>query len=254
MSSSHFCIALVLLSVALTASADQNVTENPELQRGHELSLITDLFDEGNNNQVKAQALEVLSGAPIFIVPEVEYYLLDLFEQMDMLSTYLNEGGVVVWSANLQALSATLSLGLQVVEGYPFSEEPITGDPFKKRDAAKGTPFEKGPEALGNWRYDRVVNMEADWPKEAVCIYGGQEDGVDACAVFTMPFGAGQLIYLGWSYEARTYLLPPKMEAEMEIPELMTEEWRDVFLLAVEGYVAGGSDESFAERLAPFVF
>ncbi|KAL6066803.1 hypothetical protein QOT17_009384 [Balamuthia mandrillaris] len=213
---------------------------------------ITDLFDEGNNNQVTEQAMEVLSGAPVFIVPEVEYNLLDLFEQMDLLSTYLNEGGVVVWSANLQALSATLSLSLKGIEGYPFAEEPITGEPFKKTEAAEGTPFENGPEALGNWRYDTVVNMEADWPEGAVCIYGGQEDGVDACAVFTMRFGAGQLIYLGWNYEARTYVHPPKKEKE--IPELMTEEWRDVFLLAVEGYVAGGSDGSFADRLAPFVF
>ncbi|KAL6059695.1 hypothetical protein QOT17_014004 [Balamuthia mandrillaris] len=197
----------------------------------------------------------------------------------ELLPQFLSDGGVVVWTGNLYNLNSTLSLNIKdIVGGGGPARRQLTEEVFEKTEAAQGTPFANGPAFLENWDIDQVTSMDDDgWPEDAICIYAAEEEGTNVCAVFFMPFGEGTVVYLGWSYFAYDWPAPflrrEPMVNEVEERDFATEQWRDVFLLAVEGFVeveqpsssssgaqdgdgesSSESEDSSSRRVIPFAF
>ncbi|KAL6059694.1 hypothetical protein QOT17_014003 [Balamuthia mandrillaris] len=202
-------------------------------QRGHNVTLVSNLGEES----VAEEVVDILSQAPVLVVPLDESPNEPPADLPELLREYLNQGGVVVWTGQLDLLNLTLSLGIKdIIHPQPHIDGVIvarqeTEEVFEKTEEAQETPFAGGPAFVEDWTRDQLVNMTAGWPEEAVCSYAS-EDG-EACAVFSLPVGEGQLVFLGWDFYGRE-------GGDVPIPlkrDFLTDEWREVFLLAVEGFL-----------------
>ncbi|KAL6049365.1 hypothetical protein QOT17_011019 [Balamuthia mandrillaris] len=291
-----------LIEVALLT--DDNIVENPYFgdyrgeggpyyaspsfffaiflsQRGHNTTFLSNLGD--HYGSVEDEVIEVLSNTPVLVVPTLDIEGPPPQDLPEVFTQYLNNGGVVVWTGDLESLSGLLSLNFTVVEAnngpIEIKARQLTEEVFEKTEAAQDTPFANGPAFVEDWERDQVANMTTGWPEEAVCLYAAEQDGEELCAVFFMPVGEGVVVYLGWSYYAFDWpayddgIIKVKTR-EVEERDVMTKQWKEVFLLAVEGFVElpnssssdhsqdgnsessqdGQSEDSFAERLTPFVF
>ncbi|KAL6059690.1 hypothetical protein QOT17_013997 [Balamuthia mandrillaris] len=247
-------------------------------QRGHNMTFLSELGEYYGS--VEEEVIEVLSHTPVLVVPTLDPEGPPPQDLAEVFTQYLTNGGVVVWTGDLEALTWFLSLNITVFEDN-IKKRQLTEEVFEKTEAAQGTPFANGPAFVEDWESGQVANMTKGWPEEAVCVYAAEQEGEELCAVFFMPVGEGVVVYLGWSYygfDWPAYEDGIAVEAktqEVEERDVMTKQWKEVFLLGVEGFVEppasssssdhsedgdsessqdSQSEDSFAERLTPFVF
>ncbi|KAL6059232.1 hypothetical protein QOT17_014348 [Balamuthia mandrillaris] len=223
------------LKVGLFADPDhtnQKVEEPVDSYEGYEGggALIARLLEEGEHTVSTVDALEdeeawsqVLSTVSVFVFPAVKEgeepspFFPEALTQA--LNTFMEEGGVIVWSSSSVLCNQTFLLGWT---------EPAVESGFNtlKTENFTGTPFETAPETLEALPESEFVNMGTF--DDEVCYYTAEGH----CTVMSVQRGEGFLIFLGWDFVSFDPEIPPLIPKR----ELITPNWETVFAIAVEGF------------------
>ncbi|KAL6062936.1 hypothetical protein QOT17_011903 [Balamuthia mandrillaris] len=177
----------------------------------HTISTVDSVEDEETWSQV-------LSSVSVFVFPTVNPgMVVSGFSEVvtQALNTFMEEGGVIVWSSSSVLCNQTFQLG--------WTAPTITWDlnSAKTPDAA-GTPFESAPETLEALRASEFVFIGT---VNQVCYYTINT----ACTVMSVSRGEGHLVFLGWDFVSFDPDEPSKRD-------LITPKWEQVFAIAVEGF------------------
>ncbi|KAL6044769.1 hypothetical protein QOT17_023150 [Balamuthia mandrillaris] len=215
------------------AHTNQNVEEPVDSYEGYEGggALMARLLEEGGHTVSTVDALEdeeawsqVLSSVSVFVFPAVkegEVKASPFFPQAlsQALNTFMEEGGVILWSSSSVLCNQTFLLGWT---------EPVVESGFNipKTENLTGTPFETAPETLEALPDTEFVHMGTF--DDEVCYYTAEGH----CTVMSVQRGEGHLIFLGWDFVSFDPEIPPLTPKR----ELITSNWETVFAIAVEGF------------------
>ena len=148
---------------------------------------------------IEAADLEAaLDGKQILVIPELENGDLEpdlSSEAIAVIANFVSSGGRLLVFADsnepLQALLNTVFGFSLVVDGSP--------DTSNKTAAAVGTLFENGPDTLPY--NDGTGYIQASTlPGDALNIYNYNDGSEDFAVVAILPFGAGEVIFMGYDW------------------------------------------------------
>jgi hypothetical protein len=89
-----------------------------------------------------------------------------------------------------------INKNLLPADGGQLLEPAWTRGPYEKQTSAVGTPFQTLPVSMPNDMNHAHGVRKQSLPMEAVCYFG--TDGV--CVVFSINYGSGQLLFIGFDY------------------------------------------------------
>ncbi|MEC7765273.1 MAG: Ig-like domain-containing protein, partial [Pseudomonadota bacterium] len=149
---------------------------------GHEVE-ITEALDA-------AGLSAALEGKSIFVLPEQEQAALGTFMSeagQDVIRDFVGNGGTMFMGMDYRGTLNDL---------FGFSTSYSTAGSFEITDAAIGTPFEGGPASLQPHSATHGL-LASSLPPGAVSLY---ESSTGYVAVALLPYGEGQILYLGWDW------------------------------------------------------
>ncbi|KAL6045885.1 hypothetical protein QOT17_022529 [Balamuthia mandrillaris] len=214
---------------------NQKVEEPIDSYEGYEGggALMARLLEDGEHTISTVDSVEdeetwsqVLSTVSVFVFPAVNQgMVVSGFSEAvtQALNTFMEEGGVIVWSSSSVLCNQTFQLG--------WAAPTITWDlNSDKTPDATGTPFEAAPETLEALRASEFVFTGT---VDQVCYYTINT----ICTVMSVSRGEGHLVFLGWDFVSVDPDEPSKRD-------LITPKWEQVFAIAVEGFTKEEADPS----------
>jgi hypothetical protein len=136
-----------------------------------------------------------IAGKDILFFPEVYGNPSFTIDGEDSVQAWVAEGGtVVVFSAgnNIEVFNELFGLSLEAKGSYSSRAA------IPRNAEASETPFGDGPASIpeNDWTY---YLLASSLPDSAIVAYGEPEGGPDA-AVVVIPYGAGRIVFFGWSW------------------------------------------------------
>ncbi|HPM81420.1 MAG TPA: hypothetical protein PLF81_12010, partial [Candidatus Anammoximicrobium sp.] len=133
-----------------------------------------------------------LAGNTVLLIPEAENgNLLSAFDaaaRAAISGFVASGGGMVIHYADDAFLNAVFGFSVSTTSEYYTT--------YLDAVAAAGTPFESGPGSLDPFSATEALSISS-LPAGSRAIY---TDGGNEATVVLMPFGAGQIVYLGWDW------------------------------------------------------
>ncbi|KAL6070542.1 hypothetical protein QOT17_006811 [Balamuthia mandrillaris] len=225
-------VLLVLLAACLFGAKVEEPIDSYEGYEGGG-ALMARLLEDGEHTISTVDSVEdeetwsqVLSSVSVFVFPAVNQgMVVSGFSEAvtQALNTFMEEGGVIVWSSSSVLCNQTFQLG--------WAAPTITWDlSSDKTPDATGTPFEAAPETLEALRASEFVFTGT---VDQVCYYTINT----ICTVMSVSRGEGHLVFLGWDFVSVDPDEPSKRD-------LITPKWEQVFAIAVEGFTKEEADPS----------
>lgn len=159
-------------------------------------------IDIRNINQLNPDTIiDAMQCAEFLVIPETEVG--DFAADIDLVSAqfirdFVFDGGglIVMGSAGFNSGSSTASANLNSIFGFSLIDQSFIsfGSTDLNVQSSMGTAFENGPDTLVNLTSTNFVNNS--FPAGSKQIYG---DSI-ASTVVQIPYGEGEIIFLGWSW------------------------------------------------------
>jgi len=113
-----------------------------------------------------------------------------------MLKHYISSGHNTLIVCGGPANINFINKNLLPADGGQLLEPAWTRGPYEKQTSTIGTPFQTLPVTLPNDMNHAHGIRKQSLPLEGVCYFGT----MDICTVFSIKYGAGQLLFLGFDY------------------------------------------------------
>jgi hypothetical protein len=113
-----------------------------------------------------------------------------------MLKHYMGSGHNTLIVCGGPANIDFINKNLLTSDGGQLLEPAWTRGPYEKQTSTVGTPFQTLPITIPNDMNHAHGVRTQSLPLEAVCYFGT----MDICVVFSIKFGAGQLLFIGFDY------------------------------------------------------